>query len=249
MVCETFSQHDSFVHRLDPRVRVVVAGAFSVLVAVSGSFTVPAVCMVLAVMAAGAAALPAKATLKRLAGVNLFILLLFATLPITEGGTALFRIGPLAYGREGTLHAGRIALKCNAIALALTALLSTMTTITLGHALGRLRVPQKLVHMLLFTVRYIEVLRHEYIRLARAMKIRGFRPGANFHTFRSVGYLLGMLLVKGFDRSQRVAAAMKCRGFRGRFYLLTVFSAAPRDAVFCAASFAVLSALVWLELA
>lgn len=249
MVCETFSQHDSFVHRLDPRGRIVVAAVFSVLVAVSDSMFVLAMGLIVAVIAAGAAALPPGATLKRLAGINLFMLLLFATLPITEGGTALFRIGPIAYTREGVLHAARVALKCNAITLALTALLSTMQTVTLGHALGHLRAPRKLVHLFLFTIRYVEVLRHEYIRLARAMKVRGFRPGANTHTFRAIGYLVGMLLVKGFDRSERILAAMKCRGFRGRFYLLSHFAAGPRDAVFAAASFVILLALAWVEFA
>jgi len=131
--------------------------------------------------------------------------------------------------------------------LGLTVLLGTVEVVRLGHALNRLRVPQKLTHLFLFTVRYIEVLHHEYLRLVRAMKVRCFRPRMNPHTFRAIGYLVGMLLVKSFDRSERVMAAMKCRGFRGRFFVLDHLAMAGRDVAFGVASFAVLVALIWAE--
>ena len=55
----------------------------------------------------------------------------------------------------------------------------------------------------------------------------------NGHSYRTFGYLVGMLLVRSFDRSERVLAAMKCRGFRGQYWLLDHFSfvASPRRAV------------------
>ncbi len=55
------------------------------------------------------------------------------------------------------------------------------------------------------------------------MKVRGFRPHMDRHTYRSMGNLFGMLLVRAYDRSQRILAAMKCRNFQGRFYLLDHF--------------------------
>ena len=56
-----------------------------------------------------------------------------------------------------------------------------------------------------------------------------------------------MLLLKSFDRSERVLAAMKCRGWRGRFHVLTHFALARRDFAFmCAAALALL-ALGWME--
>jgi cobalt/nickel transport system permease protein len=41
-----------------------------------------------------------------------------------------------------------------------------------------------------------------------------------------------MLLVRTLERSERIAAAMKCRGFHGRFYLLDHFAMRRRDWVF-----------------
>jgi hypothetical protein len=58
--------------------------------------------------------------------------------------------------------------------VAFMALLATMTVDTLGHTLNRLRLPDKMVHMLLITYRYLFVIEQEYQRLVRAMKIRNF---------------------------------------------------------------------------
>jgi cobalt/nickel transport system permease protein len=70
----------------------------------------------------------------------------------------------------------------------------------------------------------------------------------NRHTYRAFGHLVGMLLVRSLDRSERILAAMKCRGFTGRFYLLDHFAFTRCDLPFCAASLAVLGLITWMEL-
>jgi cobalt/nickel transport system permease protein len=247
MVCETFSQGDSIVHRLDPRVRVVAAVALSVVTAVASRSAVLAVALGAAAVLAAAAHLPVRATLKRLAPLNAFMLLLFVLLPLSTPGEALLRIGSAAWTREGVVRAAGITLKANAIVLTLTALLSTLDAIELGRALGRLHVPGKLIHLYFFTVRYVDVLHHEYERLRRAMKVRCFRPGMRVHTYRSVGYLVGMLLVKSFDRSERIVAAMKCRGFQGRFVLADGSRLTALDAAFAAIAAGLLCTLGCLQ--
>lgn len=244
-----------FLDRVDPRSRVVAAVVFSLLVAVLNEFL--ALTIALAVAAAGTlfSALRPGDVIKRLMPVNLFMLCLIALLPWTfvdsaaiAGDSPLFTIGRMCYTLEGLLLAAAITVKGNAIVLALVALLGTLDTVTLGHALNHLRVPDKLTHLLLFTVRYLEVIRQEYLRLRWAMKVRGFRPRMNLHTYRSFGYLVGMLLVvRSLGRSERIVAAMKCRGFRGRFYLFDHFSFSGRDAWFALATLAILAILALVE--
>jgi len=79
------------------------------------------------------------------------------------------------------------------------------------------------------------------------MKIRGLQPGTNIHTYRSYAYLAAMLLVRSYDRANRVFQAMLCRGFHGTFYSLRTFSWRRRDGVFVVASFLALAALFYLE--
>jgi cobalt/nickel transport system permease protein len=78
-------------------------------------------------------------------------------------------------------------------------------------------------------VRYIGVLFDEHQRLRTAMKARAFVAGSNWHTWRSYGHLLGMLLVRSMERAQRISGAMRCRGFNGKFHLLTPVKWHRRD--------------------
>lgn len=247
MVCATFHERDSVIHRLDPRGRVVAGGVLAVLVAVCTRWQSVGAAAAAAVVLALMSRLPLRATLKRLAGANVFIVLLVVMLPLSVPGTALFALGDLVFSAEGLAWAMLIAVKCNTIILAATSLLSTIEPVTLGHAMARLHIPAKLVHLFFFTVRYVGVLGHEQAKLRCAMKVRGFRPRANMHTVRTYGYLVGMLLVRSFDRSERIVAAMKCRGFNGTFHAMWHFGFARRDAVFAAAAAGGVLVLAWLE--
>lgn len=232
---------------LDPRARIAAAVLFSVALAAAGRPLTLAVALGTAAVAAQLARMQLRVAFQRLTPVNLFALILVLVLPFSTGPSPLFTIGPVGYSREGLRLALVIALKANAIVLWIMVLLGALDTVTLGHALQHLGVPGKLSHLLLFTVRYLGVLHDEYSRLRTAMKLRGFRPGVNAHTYRTYGYLVGMLLVRSVDRSERIVAAMKCRGFRGRFYLFHHFAFTARDAWFVAAAFLVLVSLGLLE--
>ncbi|MBW2617748.1 MAG: cobalt ECF transporter T component CbiQ [Deltaproteobacteria bacterium] len=238
---------ESIIHRLDPRFKIVAAVIFAVIVAVSQRPLVPGLGLGAALALFLLAGIGWRAVITRLAELNLFLLLVIVLLPFSASGEALFQMGSLAYSREGFLFACVLAIKGNAIVIMLTVMLSTVETISLGHALSHLGLPDKLIHLFLFTVRYIDVLHHEYLRLAAAMKTRGFRPGANLHTCRSLGYLVAVLLIRSLDRSERIMAAMKCRGFTGRFYVLEHLAAARRDVAFGCLAGVGLAGLVWLE--
>jgi cobalt/nickel transport system permease protein len=131
--------------------------------------------------------------------------------------------------------------------VAFKAVLATMTVDTLGHTLNRLRLPDKMVHLLLITYRYLFVIEQEYQRLVRAMKIRNFRPKTNLHSYRTYAYLVGMLFVRASERARRVHSAMICRGFNGRFFSLRAFPHHPRNHVFSLCMIIALALLVSLE--
>ena len=173
--------------------------------------------------------------------------MLLIVLPWGVRGEPLLAWGGLQFSREGLQLVAAIARKGNAIVLMLMVLLGTLDIVTLGHALRHLYVPEKFAHLLLFTVRYIDVLEREYQRLSAAMQIRGFRGRMDRHTYRSYGYLVGMLLVRSLGRAERIVAAMKCRGFRGRFYLLDHFHYSRVDAQFGLATAGILTALMLLH--
>ena len=244
---EPFAEGASLAHRLDPRGKIVVAALFSILMAVAKTYAVALSGLVLALVLPGpGAAPPEKSGGPAAGGEQLHFLPLAGPAP-TYPGDAVWHFGPLAVTRQGLPYTGLITLKSNAIIIALMALIATVPIVTLGQALHNLKLPDKLCHLLLFTYRYLYVFEQEFHRLTQAMKIRGFRPRTNLHTYRSYAYLAAMLLVRSFDRAERVFAAMRCRGFHGTFYSLQTFSWQRRDRIFLAASLLVLTGLLYLE--
>ncbi|MGO9571882.1 MAG: cobalt ECF transporter T component CbiQ [Desulfomonilaceae bacterium] len=220
MDIEEFALGDSWVHQSDPRVKILATFLFSVVVAVNSSLLASALALIFPIVLVISAHLNVKKVLIRVAVVNGFILFLWLFLPFTFPGEIVYSLGPLDIHREGLLYALLVTVKSNAIVMTVIALLGTSPIFTLVHALSHLWVPAKIVHLFFFCFRYIHVIHEEYHRLLNAMKIRGFRPRTDMHTYRAYAYLVGMLLVKSFDRSKRILAAMKCRGFKGKFYIL-----------------------------
>jgi len=231
MFDDGFINGDSLIHRFDPRFKIVVAVAFSIVVAVSTRWValIPALFLSLVLVLAGR--LPIKKACFRLMVVNGLILFLWFFLPFSFEGAPFFTIGPFTATEEGVRYATILTLRSNIIILALISLVSTISVFTFGRAMRELRVPDKIVQLFFFTYRYLHVIHLEYERLVKALKIRGFQPKTNMHTYKTYAYLVGMLLVKSYDRSERVRRAMLCRGFKGSFYDLSEFRVRREDIV------------------
>lgn len=233
---------------LDPRIRIVMACVFAVVTVALSSLVALSAALLVALLLLELSRLPRRQTLKRMAMMDGFIIFTLILLPFSMPGEAIFSLWGMTASWPGLWKAVEIALTANAVILALMVLVGTMEPVTLGHALHRLHCPETLVHLLMFTIRYIEVLREEYLRLRGAMKVRGFRPGTNWHTYRSFGYLVGMMLVRAIERSERILGAMKCRGFSGQMLLLQDFRLSRQDVVFAVGLTSLCVGLVCLEL-
>ncbi|MCS6622516.1 cobalt ECF transporter T component CbiQ [Roseibacterium beibuensis] len=233
---------------VDPRARIIVAVVYAVVVVACSRIEVLALAFALSVALLLASRLLITRTLKRMAAMDGFILFMLVLLPFTVPGDPIFAVWGFTASWQGVLHAVEIALTANAVVLALLVLVGTLEPVTLGHALHALGMPERLVHLLMFSIRYIGTLREEYLRLRTAMKVRGFRPGTNWHTYRSYGYLVGMMLVRAVERSERILGAMKCRGFSGRIVMLHRFEATRSDLSFGLAAVAAMAVLLLLDL-
>jgi len=241
------SERETCIHRLDPRVRAATGFLFAVVVCLSQSPPVLAASFATALALLALARPDRGRTVRGLAALNLFMLLLAVFLPPFVAGEAAWRIGSVAWSREGLWRAGTIAIRANSILLALMALLGAMEPAHLGLALCRLGCPEKLAHILLFMIRYVEVIHREYHRLRDAMRMRGFRAACDRRTCQAYGYLVGLLLVRSLDRSDRIVEAMKCRGFRGHFHLLIPLRIRAWDLLFATLAAADVAWLSWME--
>lgn len=220
MNIEEFSEGGSFLHKLDPRVKIIAAASISIVVATAAHYTPVLYGFLLPAVAIIAARLSFIKIGWRLLIVNGFILFLWFFLPFTYPGETVFSLGPLTASEEGIDYALLITLKSNAIIVTCIAFLATSPVPTLINALHRLHLPEKLVHLFFFCYRYIHVIHIEYHTLANALKIRCFMPKTNLHTYKTYAYLVGILLLRSYDRSKRIYNAMLCRGFKGRYWIL-----------------------------
>ncbi|MEP3276500.1 MAG: cobalt ECF transporter T component CbiQ [Stappiaceae bacterium] len=220
------------VRRIDPRIRILAACSFAIAIVSLSDFGALLLGLAFSVTAMFLARLKPVPTLKRVMMMDSFILFMLVLLPFTTPGEPAFSVLGFQGSWAGILKACEIGLKANAIVMMLLSLVGTLEAVTFGHALARLRVPVSLVHLMLFTVRYIEVIHEEYRRLRMAMKARAFVARNSAHTYQSVGYLVGMLLVRSMERSERILQAMRCRGFNGQFHLLDALRLRRRDFMF-----------------
>jgi len=229
---------------LDPRTRLIAAFGFvAVLVALHGLPTL-ALALVVALGLVGLARVPFHTLLHRLMHVEGFMVLVLLFLPFTVPGHPRLVIGPLVATDEGLLRAMTLLLRINAAVLAVLALLGSLEPVRLGHAMSRLGMPSSLVHLFLLAVRYIGVIRAETERLLDSLRARAFVPRSDWHTWRTFGNLGGMILVRSFERAERVREAMLCRAFSGHFPLTADGVLSRADAAFGAGLAAVAVCLV-----
>jgi cobalt/nickel transport system permease protein len=115
--------------------------------------------------------------------------------------------------------------------------------IEFGQALVSMGLSKKLTFLFLFTWRYVSVMWEELSTILRAIKARAFEPKNNLHTYRTIGFVVAVLILRAYERSRRVQMAMDARGFQGRFYSLREFSWQWRDTLFMAITLLIIGAL------
>jgi len=220
MTFEQFCNGTSFLHRADPKGKLISTGVLSLIIALSQSWGTALIGLLLAFLLVMVARLSWAKLLRRLLIVNSFNILLCLILPLTYTNGSTVSLFGINLSSTGFFLALLITVKSNAVILLFISLLATSTAAQLGHGLQQLRLSPKLCLLLLFSYRYIALIQQELFRLQRAAGLRCFQPKTNLHTYRTYSYMLGMMLVRSWNRAARVQQAMELRGFSGQFHSL-----------------------------
>jgi cobalt/nickel transport system permease protein len=244
---EKFASGQSFIHKLDPKTRVVAVVILSFAAALCDNFFVLVLYFIISTVLIIMARLNIKDVIERIKPVFWFLLMIWILLPVTFDGQILYQFSWLKISGTGIILCCKITIKSITILLFFTSLVATMSIASLGNGLHKLHVPDKLVFLLLMSYRYIAVIEDEYKRLLRAAKFRGFRPKTNLHSYKTFAYLAGMLFVRAALRAQRVHQAMLCRGFNQKFHSLDIYQANRFNSIFLTGVFATGLGLIMLE--
>lgn len=223
---------DSWMGRRDPRWKLAallgataVAAAFQTL-ATTG--TALAGTLVLVALSR----LPLRWYLRRLGMVLLVLAPFLILLPVIQADAEpAWQLGTVRLSAHGFNVALLLAGKAMTITTLMLILLATSPLHVTLQAAQALHMPRLFVQLVLLTYRYLFVLAEELARLRVALRIRGYRNRATLHCYRTIGHVAGTLLVRGYERAERVSQAMRCRGFDGRFRTLTIFQTTAADVV------------------
>ena len=222
---------ESPIQRWDPRLKI-----FSLLVFVFGVALLKTLPMVLCALAVAItvlrmASLPFHFVKHGLEAAGIFLLPFFLIMPFSYPGEPAFHVLGLGFAWEGLRFATLIFTKAITIILGSFIMFGTARFDISMMALQRLKCPAVLVQMVLFTYRYIYVFMEEMKTMNVAMRARGFVPRTNMRTMNILGGYVGTLLVRSFERTERVYKAMLSKGYDGQFPSMVEFAWDGRDFV------------------
>lgn len=201
---------------MDIRLKLISLFAFALTIALSKGWLIPLAGLLILLIFSLIYHINIIERFKRVALAEELLLLLVIFLPFTYPGRPLFSLGPVSLSYEGLREALLIFFRSSIILLGSAVFLNLSDPVTIVRGLYELRLPPKLVEIAFFTLRYISVMESEYRKLKRSMKARGFKPSLSLHAYRGYAYLLGMLLLRSYERAERVYKAMLARGFNGK---------------------------------
>lgn len=217
---------ESPVHRLDPRVKILLTIAFIVGVFLAKSLLgfLPVIAFI--VLAAYASHLPLKLLAKGLKPLRFILIFTFLlNLFFSPGDTVLVHVWRIQITLEGLLTALRFSARL--IFLVTGASLLTLTTppVVLTDGLERLLSPfakigfpaHELAMMMTIALRFIPTLVEETEKIMTAQKARGadFSTGNLIQRARALVPVLIPLFVSAFNRAGDLAVAMECRCYHG----------------------------------
>lgn len=227
---DRLSYQDTFVHRLDPRAKVVCTMLFLFTVISFPKYEIAALMpfFLFPVLLTTLGDIPVKFLLKKVAIVSPFAIFIGIFNPLLDTRIVAVIAGvPLSAGWLSFLS---ILIKFTLTISAALLLIATTSFPGICHALRRLGVPAVFVSQLLFLYRYIFVLMEEAMRIVRARDLRSFgKRGSGMKIFVRI---IGTLFLRTVERAERIYSAMLSRGFNGDIPSLKQYQMKPVDVLF-----------------
>ncbi|MCL2163881.1 MAG: cobalt ECF transporter T component CbiQ [Oscillospiraceae bacterium] len=208
---ENLAAGKTVIHRLHPLTKLLSAFTFVVIIVSFGRFDFVRLAPYLfyPFIMMSLAELPYKLLLSRVLIAMPFCIFAGIYSVIFDKAEA-FTVGSVAVSL-GALSLATIVLKTYLSVMAALLLVATTPFARLTAQLRRLHVPAVFVMVFEMTFRYISVLLEEAYSITTAYKLRSSPKKAI--EMRHMGPLVGQFLLRGFDRAERVHAAMCCRGY------------------------------------
>ncbi len=221
-----YIHRDSFIHKMDPRAKLLGAFYFIVIIFLANNWGTYAVMALFTFLCVSLSGIPFKVFLN---GVKPLIWLISFTVLLqiffTTGGETYFSWGILNVTSFGLINGAFIFVRFVLIIFMSTLLTLTTMPLSLTDAIEALLNPLKKINlpvheialMLSIALRFVPTLMDEATKIMNAQRARGvdFGEGNVIQQMKAVTPILVPLFVSSFERADELANAMEARGYQG----------------------------------
>ncbi len=225
----TFGQYyptKSFVHRADPRIKLLALIAYIVALFLAKNFYAMAACVIVLIATVIASRVPFGSVLRSVKAI-IFLLIFTAVLNLFfHGGEHLLvEWGIIKIYREGIIFTVFFVLRLFFLVMGSALLTLTTTPVELTDGIESLLTPLKWIRfpvhelalIMSIALRFIPTLIDETNRIISAQKARGadFESGNIFKRIKAIVPILIPLLISAFRRAEELGDAMDARCYSG----------------------------------
>jgi len=201
---DKYADLESFIHRIDPRVKIVTFFAFILFVVLTNetaylSFLLYGTILLILLFSSR---IPFLFMFKKSLVVIPFVVLIAIFIPFIkkENGIILF------WG---------IVIKSYLSILSMILLTSSTKFTNLLKALEKLKLPKIFIMIISFMYRYSFLIVDEVQRMQRAKESRTFQKQNPIYALKTLSNIVGVLFLRSYERGERVYLAMCSRLFQG----------------------------------
>ncbi len=226
LIIGRYLPYDSFVHRLDPRSKLVATVLFVLIIFFANNWATYFVLTLVVALGIYLSKVPLDYFIK---GVRpmlvLFLFTAFLQILVTPGRTTYFSIGFIQVSQEGIENGVFVFLRF--VLIIFMSILLTLTTeaLRLTDAIDYFLIPFKklnfpvhdLALMLSIGLRFVPTLMDEAEKIMNAQRARGmdFNEGTWLERIQNIAPLLVPLFNSSYDRAFDLATAMEARDYQG----------------------------------
>ncbi len=217
---------NSFIHRLDPRTKLIMLIVYIVALFVAVSWVSYAVMLAFLIGCIAISQIPPKSIVR---GMKPMVMILAFTailnLFMTQGETVLVKFWIITITLEGVVRAIQMMVRILMLITGTFLLTYTTSPIALTDGLESLLSPLKKLHlpvhelamMMCIALRFIPTLIEETDKIMSAQKARGadFETGKLMDRVKALVPILIPLFISAFRRADELATAMECRCYHG----------------------------------
>ncbi len=217
MQYDLFVPRDSWLHRLDPRTKLLLTLVALVICLLYQDMLVLAGVLVGFHLILALAGIPATSLgwlWARMLPLTLMVLILQPFFSSPAGGRILWEVGPVRWTLEGVLTGVMFALRVNSMAFAAAGLLFTTEPTQLVRGLVKLGLPYTWGLTVSLAIRYLPTTYGLYQSIHDAQRARGWDPGRGGLVRRLKNYspMLVAVIIAALRMADNLAMALAARG-------------------------------------